>query len=712
MVTRLFRLAALGAALLLVLPARGAQAPKDNPKDDPKDDPSGDALPKDAKVRLGGGRMVFRYAPAFSLLPPDFKTILVPDVQGGIRRFDAATGRPLDKHPGDGTGGGQVVVSRDGKRLVVVRSGNLSLRDAVKGDAIQEIKPPPGFTTAFSYNMPSVSLSADGKVLAQGGVGQGKDRKGEVVVWDVEKNELLARVEVLQTGPAVPVLSPDGTILATRGAQPTFGPGGARPDPDPNRTVQVWSVETGKELFKCQVSGTAYQISAVAFSPSGATLATSCGDGPIDLWEVKTWKLKTTLLGRTRQGLRVAFSPDGKTLAAVSIDGTIQRWSVADGKMIGTTEGPAVLPLSVAQGLDFADNDRVLAWGVLGLFPVVWEAPSGKILTPLPEHSMAIKSIGFGAGGKEVVTAGLDGKLVRWDAATGKPLGELTLRPGRALTTGPARFAVNLSPDGTRALTVGAPAALFDVTTGAEILAIPPALGPGFTTYTIPAADLTKAISLSVSFDAKRPGGCVVWDLVAQKKLAEVELQAAGGLPPAAAVSPSGTRLVTAAYAPNPGGGAVGGRPTLVVTGWDLKTGKKLGQVEDTNSGGQVFIAVASESSAIVAAGGGRVRLYDYETGKAGDEIEAPGNRGFIDPSAPIVFSADGKRFALGVPTEEQGVYGVRVYDWPSGKALHTFVGHRAAVSAIAFSPDGKTLASGSQDTTVILWDMSVVKGE
>src|SRR4029077_11555086 len=139
------------------------------------------------------------------------------------------------------------------------------------------------------------------------------------------------------------------------------------------------------------------------------TLATSCGDGPIDLWEVKTGKLKATLLGRTRQGLRVAFSPDGKTLAAVSIDGTIQRWSVADGKMIGTTEGPAVLPLSVAQGLDFADNDRVVAWGVLGLVPVVGEAPSGKILTPLPEHSMAIKSIGFGAGGKEVVTAGLDG---------------------------------------------------------------------------------------------------------------------------------------------------------------------------------------------------------------------------------------------------------------------------------------------------------------
>jgi WD40 repeat protein len=47
------------------------------------------------------------------------------------------------------------------------------------------------------------------------------------------------------------------------------------------------------------------------------------------------------------------------------------------------------------------------------------------------------------------------------------------------------------------------------------------------------------------------------------------------------------------------------------------------------------------------------------------------------------------------------------VYEWPRGNVLHTFLGHRAPVSAIAFAPDGKTLATGSLDASVLLWDLS-----
>jgi WD40 repeat protein len=58
---------------------------------------------------------------------------------------------------------------------------------------------------------------------------------------------------------------------------------------------------------------------------------------------------------------------------------------------------------------------------------------------------------------------------------------------------------------------------------------------------------------------------------------------------------------------------------------------------------------------------------------------------------------------------DEPETFGVRVYDWPRGKLLHTFSGHRGPVSALRFSPDGKALASGAQDTSVLLWDLTGV---
>jgi WD40 repeat protein len=159
--------------------------------------------------------------------------------------------------------------------------------------------------------------------------------------------------------------------------------------------------------------------------------------------------------------------------------------------------------------------------------------------------------------------------------------------------------------------------------------------------------------------------------------------------------------MVTAAVAPNPGGPQV-----LRVTGWDLKAGKKLGEFEDMNSRGAPFVAAASNSFAVVATTAGRLRAYDYEAGRGGDEFEPGGNR--ADAAGPVLFSPDGKWFVTG-HAADPGVYGVRVHDWPGGRVLHTLTGHAGPVTALVFSPDGKTLASGSQDGTVLLWDMAAL---
>ncbi len=701
------RIPAVGFVVALFLAVALAHADEPKKEAPPKGEPKADALPKGAKRRLGDPRLAFRFAPAVHVLPPDYKAFVIADGINALRRFDIATAEPLDKEPPTQNFGGswQIAISADGKRFLPSVTGMPTVREAATGKVVNTLKLPVGFQTSSVFNSLSVSLSADGKVAAQGGQSAGGGvSQGSVVVWNVETGDVIFQGGVPLNGPAVPVVSPDGKMVAIRGAG--FGggvPAGTKPEDDPRHMVWVYETDGGKELLKARVTPGGYQgITAVTFSPDGSLLAMACGDGVIDLWDVKTGKAKSPILGRSGQGMRVAFSPDGKTIAASAQDGSIQRWAAEDGKPLGTTEPPPIL-LTNTTGLAFADNERVLAWGAAGMCPVIWEAPSGKVLTPMPVHTQAIMCVAFTAGGKELLTAGQDARVMRWDVATGKVIGPVSLRPSLALTGGPSRVMVRLSPDGTKAISTSTPAAVFDVATGAEEFALPRGDLTGRNTSSFPSADGTKVIVMSVPYDMTKLGKCTVWDLVTRRKLVEVEVASNTGYPPTAAISPSGNRLVTAAYQPNP----PGGQQTLVVTGWDIKTGKKLGQVEDVKATGLIFAAAASDSFAVVHSGGGRLRAYDYEAGKGGDEFQANDNREVV--TGPVVFSADGKQF-VSAGMIEPGVYGVRIHEWPTGKVLHTFAGHRVPVSAIAFSPDGKTLATGAQDSIILLWDMSEVK--
>ena len=75
------------------------------------------------------------------------------------------------------------------------------------------------------------------------------------------------------------------------------------------------------------------------------------------------------------------------------------------------------------------------------------------------------------------------------------------------------------------------------------------------------------------------------------------------------------------------------------------------------------------------------------------------GHKGMV---LSVAFSPDGKTLASGSRDNTIGLWEVS-----SGRLIRSFEGHGSGINSVAFSPDGKTLASGSDDETIKLWEVS-----
>jgi serine/threonine protein kinase len=124
-----------------------------------------------------------------------------------------------------------------------------------------------------------------------------------------------------------------------------------------------------------------------------------------------------------------------------------------------------------------------------------------------------------------------------------------------------------------------------------------------------------------------------------------------------------------------------------------------LGEVKQTltySSNVISFVAFSPDGQTLFGGSYRKLKLWDTGTWT----LKREHDMGEINPAYAL--SRDGKLVATGGTNENS----VKVWDAESGELKLTLDGHEKGVLALAFSPDGQTLASGSYDNTLRLWDV------
>jgi WD40 repeat protein/serine/threonine protein kinase len=289
----------------------------------------------------------------------------------------------------------------------------------------------------------------------------------------------------------------------------------------------------------------------------------------------------------------------------------------------------------------------------------------GDLLT-LRGHGNVVRAVAWNRDGTRLASAGHDGTVKVWEAATGQEI--RTLRGHRQEVN-----AVAWSPDGTRLASASQDGTVkvWEAATGTATLTL-----RGHTQSVESVAWSPDGTRLA---SAGRDETVKVWDAATGQN--PLTLRGHGSPLRGVTWSPDGTRLASA-----------GGDRVAKV--WDAATGQNTLTLRG-HAGGVLAVAWSPDGTRLASGSLDQtVKVWEAAGGK-----ETLTLRGHTDGAASVAWSPDGARLAS---ASHDGT--AKVWEAATGRETLTLRGHVQGVTSVAWSPDGTRLASASQDRTVKVW--------
>lgn len=605
------------------------------------------------------GKMV---TAAFS---PDGTTIVTTGGDFTVRFWNWHTGKQLGQLETPAAASHTMSISPDGQRIVTAGDDKaIHVWDAQTGNETHFLL---GYTIGYTQVISTVLFSADGTVLVSAGA------EPTIRLWSPDSWQETGTLAGHTGAVKTLAISPDSQWLVSASDDGTtrlwdlrrrvevqrlqnytatvqalaFSPDSKMIVTVADRSLRLWDVVTGQELQ--QFPPAAAALVTVIFSPDGETVVTGDRTGKVALWSVIQGQQLRTLSGHTGAVNAMQFSPNGKQLATASADNTVRLWNVQTGEArifyghVGPVTAIAFTP----------DGQRVVTTAA-DRTTRIWRVTPDRP-TKLLSGSRITRAI-FSPDGKTIASAHNDKTAKLWDVATGQMVAILT---GHTDVVNGVAF----SQRGDKIATVS-----------------------NDQTVRLWASDSWKAPSVlnSVAFSQDDQwlavgavdGNVYLWNPTTTEV---ITLTGHTSQVRAVSFSPDGTLLASAGFDQR-------------VLLWDMVK-HELVRVITGHTDWVYFVTFSPDGHTVISTGSDRtVRLWDVATG------EETRRFALTEQGNAAALSADGQ--ILVAACDDSSVW---LWDMRTGVNLRHLDDHTDSVLSVAFSLDGRTLLTASEDATIHL---------